>query len=407
MKKNLLKNIINIIVLVSTLISPVYVYSAELGSSNYKIVGATTKGGGVIETTDGDYAALLTVGEIGNDPRHYSLLYEMFNDPENAFIANVPEVSCFETTTDGSSSCTTGPSELTTGGMVAICGAGGCYNKARFEIDTNSNPSDTLYSIAISQDNFASDIKYVDGSTYRLETISTHDLNDYKTKTDWETETFNIQGLQSQTQYYIRITALHGSFTESDPSPVADTTTGLGTIFFDIDIANSSGTTADNSGPYSISFTGDQELIGGSAAITATNRIWLDAETNSEGGFAILVKGVNGGLTSATTSDTIDSVTGNLDTLLSGFGIQSEYIDYDDTNPLLGDITAQTGYNGTINGTINSVGIVDTTANKIYDADGPIADGRMSLKLIAKPGTQNDASTDYQEDIHFIFVPRY
>jgi hypothetical protein len=401
MKKNLLKNII--ITLLLVLLPTSIIYSAELGSTNFKIVGATTKGGGTLDTISGNYSALVTVGEIGNSPRNYSTSYKMFTSPEAAFIANVPQVSCFETTTDGSSSCTTGPAALTTGGMVAICGAGGCYNKARFEISTNENPTDTLYSIQISEDNFSSDLRYIDGATYRPEGESTHSLADYKTKTNWETETFNIQGLDASTQYYIRVTALHGTFTESELSPVASTTTGAGAIYFDIDIASSTGYTADSNSPYNISFTGGNELIGGSAAITATNRIWLDATTNSEGGFAIVVMGKNGGLKSATTTQTITSATANLDSVLSGFGLQSEYIDYDDSNSLLGAITATTDYSGTI----NSVGAIATTANKIYDADGPIVAGRMSLKVIAKPGTDKTPATDYQEEIIFVFIPRY
>lgn len=399
MKKNLLKNII---ILISISLLPTsLIYSAELGSTNFKIVGATTKGGGTGDSAN--YSVLTTIGEISNSPRNYSSSYKLLTSPEHAFIANVPTVSCFETTTSGGSNCTTGPAALTTDGMVAICGAGGCYNKARFEISTSSNPTDTLYTVLISEDNFASDIRYIDGATYRAESNSTHTLADYKTKSDWETETFNIQGLQASTQYYIKLDALHGDFTESEFSPVADATTGAGSVFFDIDIAPNTGYTTDSSSPYNISFTSGEELIGGAAAITAGNRIWLDAQSNSEGGFAIVVKGINGGLKSPTTSQTITSANANLDAVLSGFGLQSEYIDYDDSNPLLGSISATSDYSGSI----NTVGIISTTANKVYDANGPIAQGRMALKVVAKPGTDKTAATDYQEDIMFIFVPRY
>lgn len=384
------------------LISPLLTHAKELDSTNYKIVGATTKGGGITQTTDGDYSALLEIGRISNNPRNYSTTYKMFTSPEQAFIAAVPEVSCFETTTSGSSSCTTGPTELTSGGMVAICGPSGCYNRARFEIDANDNPTDTLYAVMISTDNFVSDIRYIDGSSFWPEDISTHNLSDFLSKADWETEDFNIKGLQTATQYYIKIFALHGDFTQSEAGPVATATTAGGSVFFDIDIEDENGISAETSPPHNISFTGAYELIGGSAPTTAEDRIWLDASTNSDGGFAIVVRGLNGGLSSPTTSQTIVSATANLDTSSDGFGLQSEYTNQD-SYPYLSTISTTSNYSGTG----NNVGIVGTTATKVYESSGPVFNGRMALKVIAKPGTNKSAATDYQESIYFVFVPKF
>jgi hypothetical protein len=399
--KKILNNIYILILIVW--ISPLPILSAELDSPNYKIVGATTQGGGIVESISGNYSALLGVGGISNNPRNYSSSYKMFTSPEQAFVPAVPTASCFETTTSGSSDCVTGPAELTTGGMEAICGAGGCYNKARFEIDIKGNPTDTLYAIMISEDNFSTDIRYVDASSFYPESGTGHNINDFLTKTDWETETFNIQGLASGTTYYISIIALKGDFTQSEAGPSSNATTSTGSVFFDIDIANSTGYTTETASPYSIAFTGVYELIGGSAAITHGNRIWMDAETNSDGGFAIVISGINGGLTSPTTSETITSVTVDLDQVASGFGLQSEYIDYDDSSSLYGEITATTDYAGTI----NSVGAISTTATKMYDGDGPIVDGRMAIKVVAKPGTSYTPASDYEETVTLIFVPRY
>src|SRR5574344_1604836 len=118
--------------------------------------------------------------------------------------------------------------------MVAICGKGGCYHKARFELTPNGNPSDTLYTVALSKDNFTNDIKYIDGATFLPESATNHNINDFRTETYWETEVFNIQGLMASTLYYVRISALSGDFTQSDYSTAASTTTGAGNIFFDI-----------------------------------------------------------------------------------------------------------------------------------------------------------------------------
>lgn len=376
---------------------PITVLASDLDSTNYKIVGATTEGGGVV--TSNNYNALLNVGTISSNPRNYSTNYKLFTDPEDAFLPAVPTALCFETTTSGSSNCVSGPPELS-GGMVAICGETGCYNRARFEIDTKTNPNDTLYSIMISQDNFVSDIRYIDASSFWPESYSNHNISDFMTKQNWETETFNIQGLSANTTYYIKIVALKGDFTETDAGPSSNATTASGFVFFDIDIAGQGQTTAESTQPYSISFTGTDELIGGSAAITNTNRIWMDAESNTEGGFAIIMNGINGGLYSSTTTQLLASATANLDQVSSGFGLQSEYVD---SNASFSTITVEMDYAGTI----NSVGSISTTPQKVYQSDGPVVDGRMALKVIAKPGTSYTPASDYQESISLIFVPRY
>ena len=372
----------------------------ELDSTNYKIVDITTQGGGTTESTN--YASLLTVNDTITDPRLYSTNYKMWANPASAFRPAVPEVSCFETDTDGYSNCTTGPSELTTGGMVALCGGDGCYNKARFEIDTNDNPTDTLYAVQISEDNFSTDIRYLDGSTYEPEQYSTFNINDFRTKTAWEGDTFNVQGLAEGTQYYLRIIALHGDFTQTEEGPEETATTAGTSSSFDIDIAGTGGISAETDPPFTISFSGDTALLAGAGAVVADNLIWMDAETNGAGGFAIVQKGENGGLYSSTLSAQINSVTGDLDALSEGFGLQNYYIDYD-TGTGLGDITATTNYSGSS----KNIGIVDTDWNKIYDGDGPINNGRMALYLMARAGTDKQGATDYDETITLVFVPRY
>lgn len=375
----------------------------DLESTNYVIEGATTNGGDTLDSSN--YSLSTSAGRISADPRNYSTTYILSQNGTEAFTASVPSVSCFETTTSGSSSCTTGPSELNTNGMVAVCGTGGCYDRARFEISAEGNPSDTLYSVEISTDNFVSDIKYIDGSTHKPEDEDTHDINDYRTKANWETDATNIEGLIPGTQYYLRLTALHGDFTESDTSPVATATTGNAEISFDIDIADSNGTSTETSSPYSISFTGADELIAGAAATTNTDYIWMDIQTNSKGGFALIQKGEYGGLYSSTNDKLIESSTEDLDVTGSeGFGLQSAYINYDDSSSYLGSITAESDYSGSL----NNVGIVSSSVfSKIFDGSGPINSGRVALKVIAKAGTGNSAASDYQENIFLVVVPRF
>ncbi len=374
----------------------------ELDSTNFKMIGVSTSGGGgIMESTN--YSLLSTAGQISADPRNYSTNYRINQDPSARFTAAQPGIQCFETTTNGSTDCTSGPTELLSGGMVAICGPDGCYDKARFEIEPYVNPVDTLYMVQISTDNFSSDIKCVDGSVFTPKTLSSCDINDFRTEEDWEDEVFNIKGLQSNTQYHIRISALHGDFSQSDFSIVESATTAQGLIEFDIDIAISSGIDTETTPPYSVTFSSGSELIAGAAASTASSLIWLDARSSSAGGIAIIQFGKYGGLYSATTTETIESATENLDTTgAEGFGLQSYYIDYESSG-YLGEITSSTDYAGSN----NEVGIVSTTANMIYNGDGPINDGRMGMYVKARAGASRTASSDYSEEIYFVIVPRY
>lgn len=391
------------LVYVSFLLLSTATLAEELDSTNYKLVGVTTTPGGGLGDSS-NYSLMTTTGEISANPRTYSTNYRLNQDPSANFLAAQPSIQCFETDTDGTTNCTSGPSELLTGGMVAICGPGGCYDKARFEIEPNSNPSDTLYSIQISEDNFSSDIMCINGSTFRPKSLATCDINDFRTETYWEDETFNIQGLETNTQYYIRITALHGDFTQSDFSTISSATTAPGSIEFDIDIANSGGTGSETDAPYNISFTGAQQLIAGAAPTTSSNLIWLDIISSASGGVSVIQFGKYGGLYSPTTTQTILSENKDLDDPLDeGFGLQSYYIDYDDSSPFYGELTAMSNYSGTV----NEVGEISTTAKKTYQGDGPIVNGRLGLYVKAKAGVDKVSASDYTEEIYFILVPLY
>jgi hypothetical protein len=403
---NILKTGISIFTILLTIVGPflstTLLAYEELDSTNFKMVGVTTSGGGgLLESTN--YSLLSETGRITANPRNYSTNYRLDQDPSVAFVAAQPTVQCFETDTDGTTDCTSGPAELLSGGMVAICGGNGCYDKARFEIEPYTNPSDTLYMIQISEDDFISDTKCIDGSTFKPKTLSTCDINDFRTESYWETEDFNIKGLEPETQYYIKISALHGDFTQSDYSIVASATTTSAYLFFDIDIATSSGYDTETSPPYTVSFSGADELVPGASAVTASSLIWLDVDSSSSEGMAVIQSGENGGLYSATTTETISSTNLDLDgSGAEGFGLQSYYIDYE-SSTYLGEITATTNYAGSG----NTVGEVSTDAKMIYNGDGPINTGRMGIYLKARVASTTTPASDYSESISLVLVPRY
>ncbi|HRI05437.1 MAG TPA: hypothetical protein PLV59_00575 [Candidatus Dojkabacteria bacterium] len=400
-----IKLITTAITLLTFNITPALAQSLE--SDNYKIVDANTNSSGeVTNSTTGDYNLLNTVGGFTGDPRLFSNNYRAGAGIE-IFVANTPTVSCFETDTNGSSQCTTGPTYLNTDGMVTVCGANGCYDRARFEINVQKNPTDTLYAVQISEDNFATDTRYIDGVTYKPKSANIRTLSDYKTKTDWETESTNIRGLSSSTQYSIRIVALHGDFTESEPGPSSTATTASAYISFDIDIADVNGTTAESTPPYLVEFSSSRQLVQTGPAQTAVDLIWMDVSTNALGGFALIHRGTYGGLFSTAENYTIPSDNYDLDGESEGFGIQDFYTSQERAtgsgNGDLGTINVDTDYNGTT----NVVGKVDQVFLRIYSASKPILNGRMGVLLKARASGVTPAASDYTEDITLIAVPRY
>src|SRR5690606_31017552 len=155
---------ITYIALAILLLSPLALFAQQLESDNYKIIDVVTNSSGEATTSQsGAFQLLNSISPFSGDPRLYSNSYRAGLGVVEIFTANVPIISCFETDTNGTSSCTTGPAYLNTNGMVTVCGPLGCYRSARFEIDVQKNPADTLYAIQISKDDFASDMMYISG----------------------------------------------------------------------------------------------------------------------------------------------------------------------------------------------------------------------------------------------------
>ncbi|MCC7290287.1 hypothetical protein IT417_03495 [bacterium] len=384
------------------------VFAEDLNSTNFKITGATMNSGGeTSQAGSGNFKLLNTMGDFSGDPRVLSTNYRAGIGEVEIFTANVPQISCFETTTSGSSSCTTGPAYLNTNGMVRVCGPTGCYDRARFEIDSQSNPSDTLYAIQLSTDNFASDIRYIDGVTHKPITSSNVTIDDYLTKSAWETDATNVLGLDASTTYKLRAKALHGDFTESDPGPSATATTASATMSFDIDIADTTGVSTESSAPYTVNFNNSDRLVQTGPAQTSDDLIWLDGQTNGSGGLSILFKGQNGGLNSTTASYTITSASADLDGVVEGFGIQSYYksqlYELGSGNGSLATLSVISPYNGAG----NNVGIIDAVFSKVYESNGPTHTGRVGLLLKARASGSATPATDYTETVTIVIVPKY
>jgi hypothetical protein len=250
-------------------------------------------------------------------------------------------------------------------------GSGVFYNKLHFVIDQQNNPSDALYAVSISTDNFVSNINYVKSD---FTVGSSLLVTDYQTYTTWGGATGgNIIGLLPGKTYYLRIKATQGKFTESAYGPIASATTVSPQLSFSI----STNTITMGS-------------LLAATVVDAPQTIDVTFATNAASGGDVYINGLFAGLQSVRTGTTITSATGDLSVLSHGFGSRVTT-----TAATSGTFSSVSPYNGVS----NNVGITDTTIRKIMTATGPIVGGTGSVLLKAKSASTDPAANDYTETV--------
>lgn len=263
------------------------------------------------------------------------------------------------------------------------------YNKLKLVIDNGANPSDAVFAVAISTDNFAT-TQYVQSDRTIGNSLG---IEDYQTHTAWGGTTgFNLLGLRANTPYQVKVRAMHGKFTESGYSAVASAATVNPSLTFDLDV---SPTDTETNPPYDLAFN---ELLPGSV-VNSPSRIWVDFDTNGDNGGNVYIYGKNGGLTSAAVAHTISSLTADLSAINQGFGTQSVSAVQASGGPL----TVANPYDGTS----DSVGITDINIRKIYTTTNPVTSGRSSLHLKAKVTPLTPSSDDYAEILTVLAAPSF
>lgn len=256
------------------------------------------------------------------------------------------------------------------------------YNRLQFILDGSSNPTDTLYAIAISTDNFA--------TTSFIQTDGTIGASPaYQVYADWGGASGEyVTGLASNTSYKIKVKAVQTKFTETGYSSTSTASTTNPSLSYDIDISSSDSETGP---PYTVAFG---QLSAGSVT-TATNKIWVDLDTNSESGAFVYIYSSGTGLTSANASYTITSSTANLASAGEGYGIRVESVTQSSGGPL----AAVSPYDGAS----DNVGIISSTSRNILTSSGSrISSGRSAILVKAKASGLTPAASDYSDTITLI-----
>lgn len=195
-------------------------------------------------------------------------------------------------------------------------------------------------------------------------------------------------GLSSNTTYAIKVKAVQTKYTETEYSLEATASTVSPTLSFDLDI---SATDSESSAPYTLAIGS----LSTSSVTTASEKIWVDLETNAAGGAFVYIYSLSTGLSSLKAGYTITSATTNLATAQEGYGLQVSSLNQSSGGPFL----AVNPYDGSL----ENIGILDTTSRNILSSSGvPITAGRASIFVKAKASALTPSASDYTDTITII-----
>lgn len=335
---------------------PIMVFFAVPASTNYQLKTYEFGGGGDKDLNSANYKMEGIIGELNgqSSANGTSLNGGMFY----VQMANTPGAPTFTNDT------------------------GTQYNKLKIILNTSNNPSDTTYAIAISKDNWVT-TQYVQADNTVGSTLV---FANFQTYAAWGGASGSyIIGLDTGTTYKVKVKARQGNFTEGPYGPESTAATVDPSLSFDIDINASDIETA---APYAVAF-GD--LTVGSVT-TATDKIWIDIDTNGDNGAQVFIKGTNGSLVSSQ-GNTITSLTADLSVQSQGWGIQ-------------GNTTGQTAggplnFISPYNGSSENVGIINTTLQPLLSSSTSLTAGRASILLKTKINATTPAA-EYSETLTLI-----
>lgn len=331
-------------------------FAALPSTSNYKLNSYGIGSGGTANSTTSNYALEGITGELSGQTS-FTANYKVKPGFIETQQAHLPILATFDN-----------PSNY--------------YNKLRFIINQQGNPTDALYALAISTDNFVADTRYVKSDLTVGPTLT---LSDYKTYSAWGGASGNnIIGLSSGTTYYLKVKATQGKFTESGFGPVSSAATVNPQLSFAVT------TDSQSSPPFLINFGSLTPGI----VTDSPDHINLSLSTNAASGGKAYISSQEGGLKSIQANYTIVSATADLSSGAEGFGAQSTSATQSSGGPL----TVESPYNGTG----NNVGIINSTIRPLYATAGPITGGAGSLLLKAKAINTTPSAGDYAEIITIV-----
>lgn len=256
------------------------------------------------------------------------------------------------------------------------------YSRLRIVLATGNNPTDVVYAIAISSDDFTT-TQYVQNDGAIGPTLG---LEDYQTFSAWGGVSGSwITGLTSNTGYEVKAKAFQGDFSETGFGPEsAEVSTSLPSISFSV------ATSLSGTPPFAVNFT---SLTQGSVSTADADGL-LTVSTNALYGGAIYLRGLNSGLTSSSASFTIPSSTTDLASASTGYGGQVTSTSQTSGGPI-GSLSPYAGAG-------DNVGLISTAYQPVASTALAIDTGSVTFRLKAKSSTITPSATDYSDSLIFV-----
>jgi hypothetical protein len=407
-----------LLVIFFVILNTVQLIRAEnLNSTNYEIKDAGISNGS--STLDSaSYSLIGTIGDFANDTRLTSGTYGILSGFGKDFLST-PKVQCFETNSNSDNSeCLSLPNQM---GMLGECGGGGCYSKAKIEIESQDNPYDTLYTVKL--------LNTTDNITYYLKSDHTlslaYSIANYLTKcaiegkdsknpncdqegdSGWNSnlQSSNIYYLESNKTYIASIRALNGDYTETSYGDSKTAMTASQIISLDIDVGPNSDPTVESTLPYTINALSG---VGYQTVQTASNLIWFDFNSNNPKGFSFYLKSKNKGLFSASTQTLIPSEDEDLTTDNNengGYGIK--IYNSNTTQQSLGPLIKSNNFNTNgenIVGSVTDINKLLFSTRETETEKGEIFNGRGGIILKAKTRVTTPPAGDYIDELVFTII---
>jgi hypothetical protein len=250
------------------------------------------------------------------------------------------------------------------------------YNKLLITLNdnagTNSYPTDVTFAIEESTSSGFSSPNWVQASG------ALGGSPVFQTYTAWGGAGGSfITGLNYNTAYWVKVSAMQGQFTNTAYGQSQTATTATPSMTFSVS-------------PSSMALG---NIIPNASPVVSSNLSFTFATNGATGG-AVYISGSNSGLNSPTQSHTIAAYTGNLAAQSEGFGVQA-------TNPSQtsgGPLATVSPFNGTS----NTVGAENTSEQQFFNTAAAIVGGTGNANLQAKSSLLTPVATDYAEVLTFV-----
>ncbi len=203
---------------------------------------------------------------------------------------------------------------------------------------------------------------------------------------------------------------LSGTFTDSgtaamsitDDDQVTITASVATSISFDLDTYATATTSTETATPYTVALGTLTTAAASGSNESSINAIWLDLSTNATGGAIVSVLSANGALKSTSVpGDTIPSATATMAAGTANYGICIKRNDV--TSGTFNKVAPFNGATCTTTPTGNTVGVVTTSAQTIYNSGGlPISGGRGEIMVAAENSALTPAHADYSDTLTFV-----